>query len=114
MSPITTHVLDISRGKPAEGIAVILLKQQDDNSWAQLAQGTTNADGRVLSLLKDDATLAMGSYQLRFATGPYFNQHGVRGFYPEVQVIFQIDNPKEHFHVPLLLSPYGYSTYRGS
>ena len=79
-----------------------------------MARGTTNADGRITTLLPDAALVAAGSYRLRFATAAYFAVLGVRGFYPEVQVVFQIDDPARHYHVPLLLSPYGYSTYRGS
>ena len=114
MSPITTHVLDTAWGRPAGGIAVILEWRQGDGSWAELARGLTNADGRLATLLPDDAALTTGIYRLRFATGAYFSSLGVRGFFPEVQVIFQIDDPAGHYHVPLLLSPHGYSTYRGS
>jgi 5-hydroxyisourate hydrolase len=114
MSPITTHVLDTARGRPAEGIAVILDLRRADGSWSEVGRGVTNADGRITSLLPDKARLAKETYRLRFATGAYFTGRGVRGFYPEVQVEFQIDEPEQHYHVPLLLSPFGYSTYRGS
>jgi 5-hydroxyisourate hydrolase len=114
MSPITTHVLDISRGRPAEGLVVVLHRRTGPDTWIELARGVTNADGRLAALLPDDAALVPGIYQLRFATGAYFSALGVRGFYPEVHVTFQVDNLREHFHIPLLLSPYGYSTYRGS
>jgi 5-hydroxyisourate hydrolase len=114
MSPITTHVLDTACGRPAEGIAVVLERCQGEASWVELARGRTNADGRLSTLLPDGAALTAGIYRLRFATAGYFSSLGVRGFYPEVQVIIQIDDPGGHYHVPLLLSPYGYSTYRGS
>jgi 5-hydroxyisourate hydrolase len=114
MSPITTHVLDISRGRPAEGVALVLCRQNSAGAWLELARGVTDADGRGSALLADDAALVPGTYQLRFATGPYFAALAAHSFYPEVQVTFQIDNVREHYHVPLLLSPYGYSTYRGS
>jgi 5-hydroxyisourate hydrolase len=114
MSPITTHVLDTSRGQPAAGVAVILHRQNGQDSWTEMARGATNADGRLPDLLADGTTLTPGVYRLTFATGAYFAALGSRSFYPQVQVTFQIDNPREHFHVPLLLSPYGYSTYRGS
>jgi 5-hydroxyisourate hydrolase len=114
MSPITTHVLDISRGRPAEGVAVVLHRRNAVDTWIELARGVTNADGRIVAMLADDAALVPGTYQLRFATEAYFSALGIRGFYPEVQVTFQVDNPREHFHIPLLLSPHGYSTYRGS
>ncbi len=114
MSPITTHILDTARGQPAVGIAVVLERCQGDASWMELARGLTNADGRIATLLADDAALATGIYRLRFATADYFASLGVRSFFPEVDVVFQIDDPLAHYHVPLLLSPYGYSTYRGS
>jgi 5-hydroxyisourate hydrolase len=114
MSPITTHVLDTARGRPAADIAVVLERRQSDSSWVELARGSTNDDGRIAALLPDDAAVPAGVYRLRFATAAYFTSCGVRGFFPEVQVVFQIDEPAGHYHVPLLLSPYGYATYRGS
>jgi len=114
MSPITTHILDTSRGRPAAGVAVVLERQAGPESWSELAHGTTNEDGRIADLLPKSTLLTSGIYRMRFATAAYFEALGVRGFYPEVQVVFQIDDAKAHYHVPLLLSPYGYSTYRGS
>lgn len=114
LSPITTHVLDTARGRPAEGIVVRLERREETGAWSELARGTTDADGRINGLLRDGAPLAAGTYQLRFATADYFAALGARGFYPEVPVIFRIDDPSGHYHVPLLLCPYGYSTYRGS
>ena len=114
MSPITTHVLDLARGRPAEGVAIILEHAAGNESWVELGHGTTNAYGRISTLLPDAAALTVGAYRLRFATAAYFAAAGVRGFYPEVVVVFQIDDAAGHYHVPLLLSPYGYSTYRGS
>jgi 5-hydroxyisourate hydrolase len=115
MSLITTHILDIAQGKPAAGVAVVLEQRGDGDTWTELGRGTSNADGRVNSLLTDTAILTPGVYRLRFATGPYFAAAGVRGLYPEVQVIIQLEPPVGlHYHIPLLLSPYGYSTYRGS
>jgi 5-hydroxyisourate hydrolase len=113
MSPITTHVLDTTRGRPAEGVAVVLEGRGAGDAWAELARGTTDADGRIADLLADGTPVPPGTYRLRFATAGYFSRQGVRGFYPEVQVIFEVVAPG-HYHVPLLLSPYGYSTYRGS
>ena len=83
-------------------------------SSRELARGVTNTDGRLANLLPDGVPLEAGVYRLSFATGAYFLALGMRGFYPEVQVMVRIDDPAGHYHVPLLLSPYGYSTYRGS
>ncbi len=114
MSPLTTHVLDITHGKPARGIAVTLEIGSGPGQWAELAHGNTDADGRLTGFIPPLAALRVAVYRLRFATGPYFKARGVRAFYPEVDVIFEVDDPAEHYHVPLLLSPFGYSTYRGS
>jgi 5-hydroxyisourate hydrolase len=114
MSPITTHILDTARGRPAEGVVVVLERRQADASWVELACGITNSDGRIATLLPEKAALTTGIYRLRFATAGYFDSLSMQSFYPEVQVHFQIDDPAGHYHVPLLLSPYGYSTYRGS
>lgn len=113
MSPITTHVLDISRGCPAQGIAVMLDRQLADLTWTALGRGATNAEGRLATLLPA-GPLTPGIYRLRFATGDYFAALHLKAFYPEVQVVFKIEDAAGHYHLPLLLSPYGYSTYRGS
>jgi 5-hydroxyisourate hydrolase len=114
MSRITTHVLDTARGLPGAGMRVALDRQTSPESWTELASGVTDADGRLVDLLAESADLSAGTYRLRFATAAYFHSLGVRCFFPEVQVLFQIDNPHGHFHIPLLLSPYGYTTYRGN
>jgi 5-hydroxyisourate hydrolase len=111
-SPITSHVLDTALGAPARGVAVELARSSD-GAWLRLGAGVTDADGRVLGLLAP-AALEVGTYRLTFATGAYFAAAGRPGFYPEVQVVFQVAAPTEHYHIPLLLSPFGYSTYRGS
>ncbi|HYH32787.1 MAG TPA: hydroxyisourate hydrolase [Pseudonocardia sp.] len=103
---LSTHVLDASRGAPAAGVAVRLTS----TDGRELATAVTDDDGRVREL---DAPSA-GDYRLTFATGEYFAAHGQRGFYPEVVVTFTVVDPQQHHHVPLLLSPYAYSTYRGS
>jgi 5-hydroxyisourate hydrolase len=116
MSPITTHVLDTSRGLPAAGLRVALDRRTspESESWKELASGVTNADGRLLELLADPADFTAGIYRLRFATAAYFHSMGVHCFFPEVQILLQVDDSCAHLHVPLLLSPYGYTTYRGS
>jgi 5-hydroxyisourate hydrolase len=112
MSQITTHVLDTARGAPAVGVPVLLEAVGADGAWTALGKGTTNDDGRVASLGPD--RLAPGSYRLRFDTDAYFDGAGDRGFFPEVVLVFRVTDPEQHYHVPLLLSPFGYSTYRGS
>jgi 5-hydroxyisourate hydrolase len=114
MSPITTHVLDTARGKPARGILVILEVSRGLDRWAELARGITNDDGRIGQFDRPVPRLERKAYRLRFVTGPYFAAMGSPIFYPEVPVVVQIDDPAQHYHIPLLLSPFGYSTYRGS
>lgn len=113
MSQITTHVLDTASGRPAEGVPVVLSRLQGD-VVEELARGVTDGDGRVTDLLEDDRVLAAGTCRLRFEVGGYLGSRGPRHFYPWVDVVFTIDGGGAHYHVPLLLSPYGYSTYRGS
>jgi len=113
MSAITTHVLDTSRRRPAAGVPV-RLEAHTDGGWQTLGRGATDADGRLRDLLPEGQTLASGLYRLTFDTSAYFSSHGVEGFYPEVAVTFRVADAAQHYHVPLLLSPYGYSTYRGS
>lgn len=111
-SPITTHVLDLPLGKPAAGIAVVL-EGERDGTWHVLGRGATDQDGRIRNLLKP-GKVARGAYRLTFDVGAYFKNQGVATFYARVPLEFVIDAEEQHFHVPLLLSPFGYSTYRGS
>ena len=111
---ITTHILDISLGRPASGVAVTLETRSDQGGWELLGKSQTDTDGRVRDLVSQDHLLVKGIYRLTFETGPYFASQSVESFYPEVSVIFTLKEPTQHYHVPLLLSPYGYSTYRGS
>lgn len=116
MSQITTHVLDTSKGKPAEGIEVILYQQSVDpvtSGWKEVALGATDSDGRILNLLDKDAKLETGIYKMKFNVQAYFEKQAAAGFYPVVEIIFQIRDA-EHYHIPLLLNPFGYTTYRGS
>jgi len=113
MSAITTHVLDIARGRPAVGVPVTL-EIEAAGGWILLGKGTTNADGRVSEMLAREAAIEAGVYRLIFDTSRYFTANKVESFYPQVTVVFKIENPDQHYHVPLLLSPFGYSTYRGS
>ena len=113
MSQITTHVLDTSRGLPAPGLPITFFAQQGDD-WQQVACGVTNDDGRIAGLLADDIKLPAGIYRLHFDTGIYFASNNEKGFYPYVDVVFELDDSGVHYHVPLLLTAHGYSTYRGS
>lgn len=108
---ITTHVLDTSRGRPAEGVPVRLDVRMDDG-WRSLGSSLTDRDGRAQDLFTGDPPA--GTYRLTFGTATYFAFNGVEGFYPLVEVVFEVRDPSQHHHVPLLLSPFGYSTYRGS
>lgn len=114
MSAITTHILDTSRGRPAGDVYVILELQSAPEGWQVLGQGATDADGRLRSLLPSDFKLAQGIYRLIFHVGDYFEAQHVESFYTEVAISFIVRDAGGHYHVPLLLSPYGYSTYRGS
>jgi 5-hydroxyisourate hydrolase len=112
MSAVTTHVLDVSRGQPARGIAVVLERVGSPQS-TMLARATTDDDGRVKTFMPAPA-LQPGTYRLTFEVGPYFAATNVEAFYSRVIVEFEIRDAGQHHHVPLLLSPFGYSTYRGS
>ena len=113
-SPITTHVLDTAQGRPANGIDAKLSWRNAGGAWQELASGTTNDDGRIMNWLPVDFQLKAGVYQITFDTGNYFRRQGAANFYPFVSLHFEITQPEQHYHVPLLLSPFGYSTYRGS
>ena len=113
MSPITTHVLDTARGKPAAGVPVSLEKKGSDGTYALVGRGVTDADGRNKELMKEGA-LTKGVFRITFDTGAYLAAIGTPGFFPEASIVFSIEDTAAHYHVPLLLSPYGYSTYRGS
>lgn len=112
VSQLTTHVLDTSIGKPGKDIT-IRLKHCVNNNWQTLAQGVTNSDGRIADLLPPNRNLASGNYKMVFETEAYFRSTGTKGFYPSVEIEFTVFDDT-HYHVPLLINPYGYSTYRGS
>lgn len=114
MSAITTHVLDTTAGRPAEGIPVALDRQSGDGSWETLGNSETGADGRCQDLLPQGTPLEAGAYRLTFDAGSYFSTRKVETFYPQVTVTFTVRDASQHYHLPLLLSPFGYSTYRGS
>ena len=113
MSGITTHVLDLASGRPARGVSVRLEIRRAER-WTALAERATDDDGRVREFTPAGARLDAGTYRLTFLTGDYFRAQGQEAFHPEVVVSFEVKDTAQHHHVPLLLSPFGYSTYRGS
>ena len=111
---ITTHVLDTSLGRPARGRRACALERREAAAWIEVGRGGTDADGRCRNLLPEGVTLQPAVYRLSFDSGGLLRRRGVPTFYPEVSVVFDVREPAQHHHVPLLLSPFGYSTYRGS
>jgi 5-hydroxyisourate hydrolase len=121
MSTLSTHILDTTLGRPAAGVPVLLERVRDakgdsasDPREQKLGGGTTDEDGRLKDFIAAGGTLGEGTYRLRFDVGDYFAKRARPTFYPEVVVIFRVGPGDEHYHVPLLISPFGYSTYRGS
>jgi 5-hydroxyisourate hydrolase len=110
LSTVSTHVLDTALGQPATGVPVRLERMADGGTL--LAEAVTGEDGRVAEL--GPAGLAPGAYRIVFGTGAYFARAGQRAFYPEVAITFLVEAADGHYHVPLVLSPFGYATYRGS
>lgn len=113
VSAITTHVLDTSIGRPAAGVAVVLERRDAADAWLVVGRGETDGDGRVRSWRPEPA-LVSATYRLTFDTRAYFAARGVDAFFPSVAIEFAVGDSQTHHHVPLLLSPFGYSTYRGS
>ena len=117
MSQITSHVLDLSVGRPAAGVPLSLFKLDaiDQSKVTEtIGRGVTNEDGRATDLVETNIVLEKGSYKLHFNLSSYFKGRGIKIFFPSADIIFVIEGTGEHYHIPLLLSPYGYSTYRGS
>ena len=112
-NPLSVHVLNTETGLPSSNIAVVLEAQQGDK-WIKLNEGKTDSNGRITELYPKDSSLKKGIYKVTFKTGDWFKANKKRSFFPEVPVVFVIDGNLEHYHIPLLLSSYGYSTYRGN
>jgi len=112
MRRLTTHVLDTTRGQPASDMRVALEKVDPAGQWVEVASSTTNEQGRLSEPLTRD--LSAGVFRLVFDTGAYFHTQAVASLFPRVTVEFQVEDGSSDYHLPLLLSPYGYSTYRGS
>lgn len=112
-NPLSVHVLNLQDGLPSSEVKVSL-EEQKNGKWVQLSQATTNEQGRIPALYPEGKKLEKGMYKVTFKTGDWFTAHKQKSFFPEVPVIFEVDGSVEHYHIPLLLSPYGYSTYRGN
>ena len=108
---LSTHILDTSVGRPASGVPIVLERLDDHDGWTEVFDDTTNEDGRVPKFTEE---LEAGTYRLTFDVAAYWEKTGTPGFYPTIAVVFEISDPAQHYHVPLLLAPWGYSTYRGS
>jgi 5-hydroxyisourate hydrolase len=114
MNRVSTHVLDTARGKPAAGVPVRLDQQDSSGQWSTISAAQTDQDGRWAQLVTDRATLAEGVYRLTFDTASYFAASKQEGLYPAVEITFRVRSDESHYHIPLLLSANGYTTYRGS
>ncbi len=112
-NPLSVHVLNLQTGSPTAGIEVEL-DQKQNNNWVKLASGKTDSNGRISALFPADTTVTAGSYRVVFKTGDYYKTNNQKTFFPEIPVEFNMESNGEHYHIPLLLSPFGYSTYRGN
>lgn len=113
INPLSVHVLNLQDGLPSADVAVTL-EQRVGDGWTMLGEGVTNAQGRIPALFPAGVAMVRGTYRVTFKTGKWFAEHKSPTFFPEIPVIFTADGSVLHYHVPLLLSPYGYSTYRGN
>jgi len=111
--PVSSHILDTSVGLPARGVMVSMYRMGGEQVWTKLQSRVTNDDGRASNFLSWEE-FQPGTYKMHFSTGQYFKDRATETFYPYAEVVFEIKNPEAHYHIPLLLNPYGYSTYRGS
>lgn len=112
-NPLSVHVLNLNDGLPSPDVKVTLEKQ-NGKQWTALSDGVTNQQGRITALYPEDKALEKGTYRVTFKTGDWFKAHDTASFFPEVPVMFEVDGTVPHYHIPLLLSPYGFSTYRGN
>ena len=112
-NPLSVHVLNLENGLPSAGVSVTLEQHVGDH-WQSLSEGVTNQQGRIAELFPANRSMTPGEYRVVFKTGDYYIKANRETFFPEVPVIFQVKQADQHYHIPLLLSPYGFSTYRGS
>ncbi len=112
-NPLSVHVLNLQDGLPSAGVNV-KLEKKIDNNWVQISEGVTNAQGRIPALYPSESIMEKGSYRVTFQTEEWFSKHKTSTFFPEIPVIFKADGSVPHYHIPLLLSPYGFSSYRGN
>lgn len=112
-NPLSVHVLNLQNGLPSAGVKVTVEKQQGD-AWQLLNKSITDENGRIVALFPENKSMDKGIYKVTFATGEWFKAHQTETFFPIVPVIFEVDGKVKHYHIPLLISPYGYSTYRGN
>ena len=110
---LSSHILDITTGKPAPGVTIALSKQASNGSWALVEEKITDSNGRIKDFLKEEGKSNAGIYKLTYHVSPYFKKLGHKTFYPFIEVVFELTD-NEHYHVPITLSPFGYSTYRGN
>ena len=114
MSTVSTHILDTTRGLPATDVMVDFFMLRADGIQKKISSNMTDINGRVGALIAQNIKLDKGTYKLKFNTESYFKTIGIQAFYPSIEVVFHIFNSDQHYHIPLLLSPYGFTTYRGS
>lgn len=112
-NPLSVHVLNLQDGLPSPGV-VVVLEKQSGKGWTELNKDVTNEQGRIPALFPAGAPLEKGNYRVTFQTGDWFAKHDMKTFFPEVPVIFAVDGAVAHYHIPLQVSPYGFSTYRGN
>lgn len=112
-NPLSVHILDLQTGQPTAGVTVTL-EQKSDDGWRQLASGVTNAQGRIAEMYPADQAMQAGDYRIVFKTGEHYARLKQETFFPEIPVQFHVEKNGQHYHIPLLLSPFGFSTYRGN
>ena len=114
MPRVSTHVLDLVYGRPAGNLSVVLELRDRSGAWSELARGETDETGRLADLGGEDGEIVAGTYRLGFDSGSYYDHKGIESLHPVIQVVFEVRDTPQDYHLPLLLSPHGYTTYRGS